>query len=222
MNNNLKTKTASAGILAAVAASLCCITPVLAFLAGIGGIAATFSWLEPFRPFLIGITVLVLGFAWYQQLKPSKAEIDCDCEVDEGKTKFIHSKKFLGIVTVVAFAMLTFPSYSHIFYPETSSSGIAVSDNVNLVEFEISGMTCTGCEQHVNYEVSQLPGIIGAQVSYEGANALVKYDAALVSEEKIVEAINATGYTVTSTHKKDPSELKLNAEITATSKSQNK
>lgn len=214
MNNNLKTKTASASILAAVAASLCCITPVLAFLGGIGGIAATFSWLEPFRPFLIGITVLVLGFAWYQQLKPSKAEIDCDCEDDKRKTKFIHSKKFLGIVTVVALAMLTFPSYSHIFYPDTTSSGIAVSNNVNLVEFEINGMTCTGCEQHVNYEVNQLPGIIETQISYEGANAFVKFDDALVSEEKITEAINSTGYTVIGTHKKNPSEMILNAAVT--------
>ena len=53
-----------AGVLTAITASLCCITPVLAIVAGSSGIAASFSWLEPFRPFLIGLTVLVLGFAW--------------------------------------------------------------------------------------------------------------------------------------------------------------
>jgi mercuric ion transport protein len=219
MNNNLKTKTASASILAAIAASLCCITPVLAFLGGIGGIAATFSWLEPFRPYLIGITILVLGFAWYQQLKPSKQEIDCDCEEETGKTKFLHSKKFLGIVTVVALFMLTFPSYSHVFYPATENSGIAVSDNVNLVEFEIKGMTCTGCEQHVNYEVHQLPGILETQVSYESANALVKFDASQVSEDEITDAINSTGYTVIGLHKKNPAEMISNS--TTTSKPEN-
>ena len=31
------------GLLAALAASLCCITPVLALLAGMSGVAATFS-----------------------------------------------------------------------------------------------------------------------------------------------------------------------------------
>jgi len=36
------------GIFTAVAASLCCITPVLALLAGTSGIASTFSWIEPF------------------------------------------------------------------------------------------------------------------------------------------------------------------------------
>ena len=41
------------GIFAAIAASLCCITPLLAILAGASGIASAFSWLEPARPYLI-------------------------------------------------------------------------------------------------------------------------------------------------------------------------
>src|SRR3990172_5315672 len=104
-----------AGILSAIAASLCCITPVLALIAGSSGIAATFSWLEPARPYLIVVTVLVLGFAWYQKLKPKKAEIECDCETDE-KPSFLQSKRFLSIVTVLAALLLAFPYYSHIFY----------------------------------------------------------------------------------------------------------
>ncbi len=113
-NKTNKTRTwAGAGILAAIAASVCCITPVLAVVAGIGGIASSLSWLEPFRPLFIGITVLVLGFAWYQQLKPKK-EIDCACDDDE-KPSFWQSKKFLGIVTVLAILLLTFPYYANIF-----------------------------------------------------------------------------------------------------------
>ena len=73
-NNN---KLISTSIITPIAASLCCVTPVLALIAGTSGIASTFSWLEPFRPYLIGLTVLVLGFAWYQKLKPQK-EIDCE------------------------------------------------------------------------------------------------------------------------------------------------
>src|SRR5680860_502226 len=66
-------------VLTALAASVCCITPVLAVLAGTTGVVSTFSWIEPFRPYLIGLTVLVLAFAWYQKFKPkTEAEIDCD------------------------------------------------------------------------------------------------------------------------------------------------
>ena len=75
-------KSAGAGVLVAITASLCCITPVLALISGTSGIAASFSWMEPYRPFLIGLTVLVLGFAWYQKLKPKRAEVDCECDDD--------------------------------------------------------------------------------------------------------------------------------------------
>lgn len=90
------------GILAAITASLCCITPVLAAFAGISGLASTFSWLEPARPYFIGATVLFLGFAWYQKLRRTKTDdIDCDCETDN-KPSFWQSKKFLGIITIAA------------------------------------------------------------------------------------------------------------------------
>ena len=71
-------KLIGAGLLTAIAASLCCITPVLALIAGTSGLTSTFSWLEPFRPYFIGLTILVLGFAWYYKLKP-KNLIDCYC-----------------------------------------------------------------------------------------------------------------------------------------------
>ncbi len=108
-------KLLSAGLLTAIAASLCCITPVLALIAGTSGLASTFSWLEPFRPYFIGFTILVLGFAWYQKFKP-KNKFDCNCETDE-KPKFIQSKTFLGIVTAFTVMMLAFPYYAYFFYP---------------------------------------------------------------------------------------------------------
>ncbi|MBW8051496.1 MAG: mercuric transport protein MerTP [Cytophagales bacterium] len=186
-----------AGLLTAVTASLCCITPVLALIAGSSGFAATFSWLEPARPYLIGITVLVLGFAWYQKLKPKKAEIDCDCDEDE-KPSFLQSKKFLGIVTIFAAIMLTFPYYAHIFYPETKANVIIVeSNNILQANFEISGMTCTGCEEHVKHAMAQLPGYIEATADYEKSKATVKFDKSKTDIDKVIAAINETGYKIT-------------------------
>ena len=66
----MKSKLAITSLLTAITASLCCIAPVLALIAGTSGFASTFSWIEPFRPYLIGLTIVVLLFAWYQKLKP--------------------------------------------------------------------------------------------------------------------------------------------------------
>ena len=184
------------GIFTAIAASLCCITPILALIAGTSGLASTFSWLEPFRPYFIGLTILVLGFAWYQILKPKK-QIDCNCDTEE-KQKFIQSKMFLGIVTVFAIVMLAFPYYSSIFYPKTEKQIIVVDkSNVQKAEFTISGMTCTSCEANVNHEVNKLTGIINSTTSYDNGKTVVAFDNSKTNIAEIEKAINSTGYSVT-------------------------
>lgn len=187
------------GLFTAIAASLCCITPVLALIAGASGMASTFSWLEPARPYLIGITVLVLGFAWYQKLKPRKAEeIECDCEEDESPS-FWQSKKFLGIVTVFAAFMLAFPYYSGIFFPESNTTKTIIIKESNVVDaiLFIDGMTCTGCEYSVNHSLTSQKGVIEATSSYEAGKASVKFDKSKVSIEQLSDAVEKkTGYQV--------------------------
>lgn len=187
-----------AGLLTAVAASLCCITPVLALLGGASGLASSFSWIEPFRPYLIGLTVLVFAFAWYQKLKPQK-QVDCDCEADNKKS-FWQSKSFLGIVTVVAALLIAFPYYAKAFYPKPQEPKVVVVDKTNIQQavFKIKGMTCESCTQHVNSEISKVNGVIGFQTSYENANSTVKFDNSKTSVDSIAAAINSTGYKVIS------------------------
>ena len=189
-------KLIGAGLVTAIAASLCCVTPVLALIAGTSGLVSTFSWLEPFRPYFIGLTILVLGFAWYQKLK-SKKQIDCNCETEE-KPKFIQSKTFLGIVTSFAIVMLAFPYYSSIFYTKTEKQVIIVDkSNIENVEFTISGMTCASCEEHINHEVNKLIGIVNLKASYENGNTIVEFDNSKTNISEIEKAINSTGYSVT-------------------------
>lgn len=198
MSKNSKSgKLAGASLLSAIAASLCCITPVLALVSGAGGIASSFSWLEPIRPYLLGITVLVLGFAWYQKLKPRTAEeIQCACEEDVNPP-FIQTKKFLGVVTVFAFLMMAFPYYGHIFYPKADKEVILVSsNNIQEVKFNISGMTCSSCEEHVKHAVNELPGILSISANSDEGIANVKFDNSKTDEEAIIKAIDGTGYKV--------------------------
>lgn len=184
-----------AAILSAIAASLCCITPVLAIVAGTSGLASSFSWLEPARPYFIWLTALVLCFAWYKKLKSQK-QIVCDCETVQ-KPKFTQSKMFLSIVTVFAILMLAFPKYANIFYPKTKKQIIVIDkSNIKTIEFTIEGMTCAACTQHVNHEMSNLSGIINTTTSYESKKAVVEFDNSKINILEIEKAINTTGYTV--------------------------
>ena len=188
----------SAGVLSAIAASLCCITPVIALVAGSSSIAANFSWIEPARPYLIGLSIAVLALAWYAKLKHSKTNnMDCNCE-QRKKTSFLQSKTFLSIVTVFAILMMTFPMYAKAFYPKqkVQAAAVTVASNKQQVNFTIYGMTCEGCEEHVNTQLSKVAGVLSYKTSYALKNCLVTFDKSKVDVKTIQAAINKTGYTV--------------------------
>ena len=188
-------KLIGAGLFTAIAASMCCITPVLALIAGTSGLASTYSWLEPFRPYFISLTILVLGFAWYQKLNRKK-QIDCNCETEK-KPKFSQSKKFLAIVTAFAILMLALPYYSGIFFPKPEKqTKVMDKSNIQKTMFTISGMTCASCEEHVTNEVNKLAGIISSNASYKNGNAIVEFDSSKTNVSEIEKAINTTVYSV--------------------------
>lgn len=192
-------KTWIAGLLTAAAASLCCITPVLALFSGATGIASTFSWLEPYRSYLIGLTAAVLAFAWYQKLKPKKADIDCACEED--KPSFWQTKTFLAIVTALAILLMAFPKYSHIFYPKTEKKEIIVvyKSSIQQVKLNIKGMTCEACTETINLALSKVPGVLEYKTEFKDGSSTIKFDNSKINEQAIVNAVNETGYKVMDT-----------------------
>ncbi len=182
------------GLFAAVAASSCCIPPVIALIAGVGGSASALSWMEPFRPYLIGLAIVAIGYAWYNYLKPKKAE-DC-CEVD-AKPKWYQTKGFLIGITLFAAISISFPYYAHIFYPNNKKEIVIINQSdIQTVNFDVQGMTCAGCEESIKHAVNELEGIVNVNASYEKASAEVEFDNTKTTKEQIEKAINSTGYKV--------------------------
>lgn len=187
-----------AAILSAFAASLCCITPAIAILAGSSSIASNFSWLDPARPYLIGLSLAILACAWYLNLKSVKStDLDCTCETTK-KGSFIHSKSFLSIVTLFAITMMTFPLYAEIFYPTPIAESRKISDTGTnqQVVFKIQGMTCQACEAHVDNELSKVNGVLAYKTSYSNGSTLVSFDSSKVDIQTLETAIHRTGYKV--------------------------
>lgn len=184
------------GIFAAIGASLCCITPVLAVLAGSAGMASTFSWMEPFRPYLIGLTILVLAYAWWDKFKPVQQGIACACEKDEkGKVSFWYTKTFLAIVTVFAAAMLSFPYWGDVFI-KSDKEKVVIVDRTNVLKkvINIEGMTCEACEATVVKAGSDVDGVINITASTPDKHAIVEYDKTKTDIGTIMRAIAKTGY----------------------------
>jgi copper chaperone CopZ len=180
-------------LVAAIASSLCCIAPLLATLAGIGGIAGSFAWLEPWRPWLIGTSVLMLGWAWWLQLRPKSATADC-CAPE--RRKWYQGKGFLATVTVLAVLLNAFPLYSHLLVAGKAASAReneVVAGTARII-IPVKGMTCTGCEEHIGEALASLPGVLRVSASYQEGTAELLIDPLHADTAALRAAIIETGY----------------------------
>ena len=192
----MKTTYLGTGLLAAIASSLCCIAPLIATFGGVAGAASTFTWVEPARPFLIGISIIALGLAFYQTYRPKPVD-DCNCEVPVKKS-ILNSKSFLWSITILSILMFSFPYYSNNFY---SQSAVAKtdSDSTKIVQctIGIKGMTCAGCENHVQSALLPLNGVSEAKASYKEGNAIIQVDTSKISISELKTKLEEeTGYEV--------------------------
>lgn len=105
------------GVTAAIAASLCCVGPLVLVMLGIGGAwGANLALLEPYRPLLLGIAVVFLVFA-YRKIYRTPAAADCTpgslCALPQ--TSRVYKTLFWMVVVVVGLAS-AFPYIAPLFY----------------------------------------------------------------------------------------------------------
>jgi mercuric ion transport protein len=93
--------------------------------------------------------------------------------------------------------MLAFPYYSQLLYLNIRCEVANVKEsNSSEVIYNIKGMTCAGCEVHIESEVNKLEGIIKVKANLEKANTIVKYDKTKVSSNEIEDAVRKTAYKI--------------------------
>jgi copper chaperone CopZ len=74
----------------------------------------------------------------------------------------------------------------------------AAASATTTTTLHIEGMTCAGCETAVKLVLKKTPGVISAEVSYEEKRAVVTFDPAKTTPQKIAAAIaDALAYKVT-------------------------
>lgn len=192
--SKLQKATLGGSILAAITASLCCIGPLVAVALGASGFAAS-AVFEKWRPLFLGVTFALLALAWYLTYRKPIAV----CE--EGSTCATKpvakwNKVVLWFATGFVLIAAAFPSLSSAILRATRSSApVAVADgNTAVLKVEIPSMDCVACALNIQSVLKKQTGVTGAQVSYDTKEAVVQYDATKTSPEKIVAAIDETGF----------------------------
>lgn len=105
------------GAIAAVAASLCCIGPLVLVMLGIGGAwVANLAVLEPFQPYFLGAAVIALFFAWKKIYRvPAAAACTPGSLCAMPHTNWIYKVLFWVVAALIALA-LAFPTLAPLFY----------------------------------------------------------------------------------------------------------
>ena len=107
------------------------------------------------------------------------------------KNQNLFNQKVFRNYNCICNCNVAFPYYSGIFYPDTAKHIIVVDkSDIKTTEFKISGMTCAGCEEHVNHEVNKLSGIVSSKASYESGNAIIEFDKTKTQETKSRKQLN--------------------------------
>jgi len=196
MNKNNKTKPQwglIAAITAAVAASVCCIGPLLLVGLGISGAwISNLSAFEPYRPIFIILTFLFLGFAFYKVYRKPKIE---NCEpgsycANPKKDKI--NKAVLWSITVLILGMLIFPNVAGSLASKSQTT--AQTTQTNRITLEVKGMTCAACPVTVTKSLEKLDGVQRANATLSPPEAIVVYDPNKVSIKQLVEATTNAGF----------------------------
>ncbi len=101
-------KTAYGAVGAAVAASACCMTPVLFSLLGAGALGASAIKLEPSRPWLLGLTALLLGVAFVNASRPVAVDTCLDGTIAPQSTRTGKSRGWITATSVTLQAALPY------------------------------------------------------------------------------------------------------------------
>ncbi len=104
----------AAGLTTGLAASACCLGPLLLLTLGISGSwISTLTALAPYRPLFIALTLLFLGLAFRKlYLIPQRCAVDTPCAQPAQRRK---QRLLFWLVAVAVLAMVAFPWYAPLF-----------------------------------------------------------------------------------------------------------
>lgn len=167
------------GVKAGLISSLCCITPLVLILLGIGSVSAALS-ITQYRPYFIAASLIFLaGALWYQFKRRCS---DGTCSVDRKSYALTAVGVYLIIFAVLLYAVVPAVS-SYALQRNTNTAAVNTAD-IKTVHLQISGITCPSCADIIEDTLMQTPGIIDARVALDGSG-VVRYDSSMIGKEDV-------------------------------------
>jgi len=179
------------GILSALLASVCCVTPLILVLLGLGslGIGAV---LGRFHWWFLGAALVLLTAAWRRYVQERKRCATERCEMASGTPT--RWTLLVASLVVAAFAGVNVYTVASQRIAQAASSGAHSQNHLTEAVIPVEGMTCLTCELTIESSLKRLPGVSHADARVAEETVHIHYDPARVSPDDLIAAINKTGY----------------------------
>jgi mercuric ion transport protein len=188
-------------VLTALAASACCILPLVLGVASAGTLGLSAA-LTPYRPYLIGVTLLLLCRAFYAAYRPTTASTcatEGDCAPDGRTSTGRSTRAMLWAITAFTLVIMAYPQ---IAAPRVRAQMSVVPPGpataaVQTATFSVGKMDCEACSGQIVDALQKTTGVYDAQVSFGAKRAVVRYDSTRVSVPQLRSIIGSTGFPAT-------------------------
>ena len=163
----------------------------------VGSLAAA-SGLEKWRPLFLGLTFVLLGMAWYLTYRKPKPEPCAEGPACAARPGAKGGKAVLWIATALAVALAALPLYAaavaRLLHPEGAGPARSAGANAASMKVKIPSMDCAACAVNIQRTLRKKEGVAQAEVVFKTKEAVIEYDPARISPEKIVAVIDGTGF----------------------------
>jgi copper chaperone CopZ len=100
--------------------------------------------------------------------------------------------------TMLAVALAGVPLYggavSRLFQPGQAGQARGTGAGAVRLTVRIPSMDCAACAVNIQRALMREQGIVRAEVVFKTKQAVIEYDAARTSAEKVIKAVDATGF----------------------------
>lgn len=190
-----KIATATAGLIAALLGSTCCIAPLLAFAGLIGVTGAQLQTLIHLKPYLLGFGVALIAFALFRSYRPKgeAAENQCGC-----RTPFSSKRQrlFLWGAAVSTIVTIAWPHVWAGISAKVAHTAIGEEPAWSSVRFTIEGLDQECCVGIIEFSLKEIAGYQRSRADLTTRTLEVWFDSSRTNENSLRGAINQTDYKV--------------------------
>ena len=183
-----------AALLAALAASSCCLGPVLLAALGLGG-ASLFAGFAAYRPYMLAVTAAFLGVGFYLSYRTPKVVEGDPCGCDVPKSRRMR-RMFLWMATVITVLVAASPSLLAMV-TASSPHAVAASSAAATATVKVDGIDCEACAAPIRKALAAAGGFNDLELDVPSKIVTVSYEPGPGRPGVYLKAIDDLGYEAT-------------------------